>query len=82
MLPLPVVQFQLLQCQFDFMRLFLCPIAQLNSYLVGLHVSKLWFFLLVLFKSFFLFFAVFSNKKAFSQLNAIISAEVSKKRTA
>ena len=53
-------------------------IVYVSNYLVGLHVSKLRFFLLILFKRFFLLTQ--AEKRAFSQLNAVISAEVSKKK--
>ena len=51
------------------------------SVLVGLHVTKLRFFLLVLFKQFFFFFFMTpAEKRAFSRLNAVISAEFTKKK--
>ena len=54
-------------------------VAMFNKHLAGLHVSKLRFFLLVLFKRFF-FLLTQVEKRAFSQLKAVISAEVRKKK--
>ena len=48
--------------------------------LAGLHVSKLRFYLLIIFKQFFFFLLTLAEKRAFSRLNVAISAGVSKKR--
>ena len=49
--------------------------------IAGLRVPKYRFFLLVLFKQFF-FLLTHAKIKAFSQLKGLVSAYVSKKRTA